>query len=104
MVKIDLIYKNINQLISTNEDVINTYELADLQKNQKDSYDLFHDLCESKKQVEYNQIYVSEYPVKRFVLLTTKNIETTSIEEFLYDDLDASEKIVFNDFLNTFIF
>jgi hypothetical protein len=103
MIKIDIIYKNINQLISTNEDVLNTYELSDLQSNQKDSYDLFHDLCESKKQAEYNQVYVSEYPLKRFVLLTTQNVETTSIEEFLYDDLSASEKTVFDDFWNAFI-
>ena len=103
MVKIDIIYKNIDQLISTNEDVLNTYDLADLQGSQKDSYNSFHALCEAKKQAEYNQVYISEYPVKRFVLLTTQSVETTSIEEILYDDLNASEKLVFDTFYADFI-
>lgn len=65
-------------------------------------YNNFIDLVDSKLTIEFNQIFVGEEVVKRFVGINVDEINVGNFQEVLYDDLSDSEKLVFDNFYNTF--
>lgn len=103
MEKIDIIYKEFNEIISRKDDDLITRKIDELDANLKSLYESFKSLVDSKVKEENNQIYVSNIDLKRFVTMLTNGIDVSNIEEVLYDDLTASEKVVFDSFYNNFI-
>jgi hypothetical protein len=103
MEKIDIIYKEFNEIISRKDDDLTTRKIDELDTNLKSSYESFKSLVDSKITQENNQIYVSNIDLKRFVTMLTNEVDVSNIEEVLYDDLTASEKVVFDSFYNNFI-
>ena len=99
--KIDILL-NYNELISSVDSSIKTYIISDLSGNEKLSYEDFIDLANSKNPNTYNQIFLTQDDVKRYVLLLVEKLEVMSIQEFDYDSLSDSEKLVFDNFYNTF--
>ena len=99
--KIDILL-NYNELISSVDSSIKTYIISDLSGNEKLSYEDFIDLANSKNPNTYNQIFLTQDDVKRYVLLLVEKLEVMSIQEFDYDFLSDSEKLVFDNFYNTF--
>lgn len=95
--KIDIlndIFQIVSEDIETGERVF--YSVNDLIDDEKISYDAFMNLVSIKTSEPYTHIFISENPIKRFV-----NISQDS-QEILYDDLTDSEKILFDNFYNTF--
>jgi hypothetical protein len=103
MEKIDIIYKEFNEIISRKDDSLITRKIDELDSNLKSSYESFKSLVDSKVKEENNQIYVSNIDLKRFVTMLTNGIDVSNIEEVLYDDLSTSEKAVFDRFYTDFI-
>lgn len=99
--KIDILL-DYNELISSVDSSIKTYIISDLSGNEKLSYEDFIDLANSKNPNTYNQIFLTQDDVKRYVLLLVEKLEVMSIQEFDYDFLSDSEKLVFDNFYNTF--
>ena len=65
-------------------------------------YTDFMSLVDSKITIEYNQVFVGEEVVRRFVGIDSEEINTGDFQEVLYDDLAVEEKLVFDNFYNTF--
>jgi hypothetical protein len=99
--KVDILL-DYNELISTVNSSVKTYIISDLSGDENLSYQDFINLANSKNPNTYNQIFVTEYDVKRYVLLLVDKLEVKSMQEFNYDDLSDSEKLVFDNFYNTF--
>jgi hypothetical protein len=99
--KIDILL-DYNELISTINSVVKTYIISDLSGNESLYYQSFIDLINSKTPEKYNQVFVTENDVKRYVLLLVERLEVISMQEFEYNTLSDSEKLVFNTFYNTF--
>ena len=100
--KIDILL-NYNELITTVDSVVKTNMLSNLTGYELTSYQDFINMVNSKNPEKYNQIFVTESDVKRYVLLLVESLEVKSTQEFNYDDLINSEKIMFDNFYNTFI-
>jgi hypothetical protein len=103
MEKIDIIYKEFNEIISRKDDSLITRKIDELDANLKSSYKSFKSLVDFKVTQENNQIYISNIDLKRFVTMLTNGIDVSNIEEVLYDDLSTSEKAVFDTFYTDFI-
>jgi hypothetical protein len=99
--KVDILL-DYNELISNVDSVIKTYFISDLSGDENLSYQEFINLVNSKNPNTYNQIFVTESDVKRYVLLLVDKLEVKSMQEFNYDDLAVEEKLVFDNFYNTF--
>lgn len=102
--KIDILNKNeliVVQSLENGEQQF--YNASELIGNKLSSFNSFIQLVNDKSTIEYTQIYISENPVKRFVVLTIEAYKVNSLEEVLYDDLDASDKLVFDTFYSDFI-
>jgi hypothetical protein len=99
--KIDILLEY-NELISNVDSLIKTYIISDLSGDENLSYQDFINLANSKNPNTYNQIFVTEDDIKRYVLLLVEKLEVKSIQEFEYDTLSDSEKLVFDNFYNTF--
>ena len=99
--KVDILL-DYNELISTVDSVVKTYIINDLSGNEKLSYQDFINLANSKTPDAYNQVFVTEDDVKRYVLLLVEKLEVKSMQEFEYDTLSDLEKLVFDNFYNTF--
>jgi hypothetical protein len=99
--KVDILL-DYNELISTVNSSVKTYIISDLSGDENLSYQDFINLANSKNPNTYNQIFVTESDVKRYVLLLVDKLEVKSMQEFNYDDLSDSEKLVFDNFYNTF--
>jgi hypothetical protein len=65
-------------------------------------YNDFMSLVNSKITIEYNQVFVGEEVVRRFVGIDLEGIDVGNFQEALYDDLSESEKETFDTFYNTF--
>jgi hypothetical protein len=99
--KIDILL-DYNELISTVDSAVKTYIISDLSGDENLSYQDFINLANSKNPNIYNQIFVTEDDIKRYVLLLVEKLEVKSIQEFEYDSLSDLEKLVFDNFYNTF--
>jgi hypothetical protein len=66
------------------------------------TYNDFMSLVSSKITIEYTQVFVGEEVVRRFVGIDLEEINTGDFQEVLYDDLAVEEKLVFDNFYNTF--
>ena len=99
--KIDILL-DYNELISTVNSSVKTYTISDLSGSENLSYQEFIDLVSSKKPNTYNQIFVTESDIKRYVLLLVEKLEVKSMQEYEYDSLSDSEKLIFDNFYNTF--
>jgi hypothetical protein len=99
--KVDILL-DYNELISTVDSAVKTYIISDLSGDKNLSYQDFINLANSKNPNIYNQIFVTEDDIKRYVLLLVEKLEVKSIQEFEYDTLSNSEKLVFDNFYNTF--
>jgi hypothetical protein len=95
--KIDIL-TDIGQIVSENFETGERvfYNINDLVSDEKNSYDAFMNIVSTKTSEPYIHIFSSESPIKRFV-----NINQES-QEVLYDELSDSEKLVFDNFYNTF--
>ena len=65
-------------------------------------YNDFISLVTSKITIEYNQIFVGEEVIKRFVGIEVEGINVGGFQEVLYDDLTPEEKSTFDVFFNVF--
>lgn len=99
--KIDILL-DYNELVSTVNSSVKTYTISDLSGSENLSYQEFIDLVSSKNPNTYNQIFVTESDIKRYVLLLVEKLEVKSMQEYEYDSLSDSEKLVFDNFYNTF--
>lgn len=99
--KIDILL-DYNELISNVDSIIKTYFISDLSGDEKLSYQDFINLVNSKNPTKYNQIFATKDDVKRYVLLLVERLEVRSMQEFDYNSLSDSEKLVFDNFYNTF--
>lgn len=99
--KIDILL-DYNELISTVDSVVTTNIISDLSGDENLSYQNFINLANSKNPDIYNQIFVTEDDIKRYVLLLVEKLEVKSMQEFEYDSLSNSEKLVFDNFYNIF--
>lgn len=99
--KIDILL-DYNELISTVDSVVTTNIISDLSGDKNLSYQDFINLANSKNPDIYNQIFVTEDDIKRYVLLLVEKLEVKSMQEFEYDSLSDSEKLIFDNFYNTF--
>ena len=66
--KIDILL-DYNELISTVDSVVTTNIISDLSGDENLSYQNFINLANSKNPDIYNQIFVTEDDIKRYVLL-----------------------------------
>jgi hypothetical protein len=62
MEKIDIIYKEFNEIISRKDDSLITRKIDELDANLKSSYESFKSLVDFKVTQENNQIYIWFYP------------------------------------------
>lgn len=99
--KIDILL-DYNEIISSVESVVTIHMISDLSGNESLSYQSFIDLVNSKTPEKYNQVFITEEDVKRYVLLLVESLEVKSMHDVLYDALSDSEKLVFDNFYNTF--
>jgi hypothetical protein len=99
--KIDILL-DYNELISNVDSVVKTYIISDLSGDENLSYQDFINLVNSKNPDIYNQIFVTEDDIKRYVLLLVEKLEVKYMQEVLYDDLSEFEKETFNTFYKTF--
>jgi hypothetical protein len=65
-------------------------------------YNDFMSLVNSKITIEYNQVFVGEEVVKRFVGINVDGINVGDFQEVLYDDLTVEEKSTFDVFFTVF--
>jgi hypothetical protein len=101
MNKIDILF-NIDELISVIDDSTKTYKISSFTGDDLIIYQSFIDMVNSKNNFEYNQIMISDYYVKRYVLIFQEYLILKKSEEILYDNLSDAEKIIFDNFYNTF--
>ena len=101
MTKIDILF-DVNELISVIEDNTQILKINDLQGNDLIAYQSFIDMVNNKPHIIYNQIMATDYYGKRYVLILQEHLIVKESEEVLYDDLSDLEKLVFDNFYNTF--
>lgn len=65
-------------------------------------YTDFMSLVDSKLTIEYNQVFVGEEVVRRFVGIDLEGINIGDYQETLYDDLTVEEKSTFDVFFTVF--
>jgi hypothetical protein len=78
------------------------FTISKLSGEQLLVYNNFIDLVDSKLTIEFNQVFVGEEVVKRFVGINVDGINVGDFQEALYDDLSEFEKETFNTFYKTF--
>jgi hypothetical protein len=78
------------------------FTISELSGEQLLVYNNFIDLVDSKLTIEYNQVFVGEEVVKRFVGINVDGINVGDFQEVLYDNLTVEEKLVFDNFYKTF--
>ena len=101
--KID-IFLELNFLVIEN---LNTQEqkyftISDLSGDLLVSYNNFNQLINQKTNEDLNQIYVAKKPMIRFVTMKVYITNVENIQETLYGDLTNDEKIIYDNFYNTF--
>ena len=101
--KIDIL-KSDDTIVST---IYETQErkffvISELNGAELKSYNAFNDLAQEKFG-DNEQLFLSDSPIKRLVKIYDFRIDNKGFEEVLYDDLTASEKVVFDSFYNNFI-
>ncbi len=99
--KIDILL-DYNELISTIDSAVTTHMISDLSGDENLSYQSFINLVNSKTPEKYNQVFITETDVKRYVLLLVESLEVKYMQEVLYDDLNVEEKLTFDTFYNLF--
>jgi hypothetical protein len=100
--KIDII-KFINQLNVedySNGETRNNL-ISELKDNELSSYNDFNQLVQDKLG-NNEQIFVSNSQVVRFAIIYDFEVDKKGFQEVLYDDLSDSEKLIFDNFYNTF--
>ena len=101
--KIDILKSNdviVEQNLITQEQKY--FTISELVGDLLISYNEFINIVDSKLQNQYTQIYVAKEPTIRFVGLSVDGVNVNNINEVLYDDLNENEKIIFDNFYNTF--
>lgn len=95
--KIDIL-NDISQIVSENFETGDRifYDISSLNNEQLASYNSFMDLVKLKTSEPWIHIYVGDYPIKRFVKLSSES------QEVYYDDLTIEEKSTFDVFFTTF--
>jgi hypothetical protein len=78
------------------------FTISELSGEQLLVYNNFIDLVDSKLTIEFNQVFVGEEVVKRFVGINVDGINVGDFQEVLYDDLSDEDKLTFDTFYNTF--
>jgi hypothetical protein len=78
------------------------FTISELSGDLLTSYNAFNSLVDEKTIAEFTQVYVGVQPIKRFVALTVDITTVENIQETLYDNLSDSEKLIFDNFYNTF--
>ena len=100
--KIDII-KFIDQLIvedySTGETKSNL--ISELKDDELSSYTAFTELVQDKLG-DNKQIFASNSQVIRFAIIYDFETDQKGFNEVLYDDLSTEEKLIFDNFYNTF--
>lgn len=76
------------------------FTISELTGEYLSSYNDFITLVDSKIMIKYNQIFVGEEVVRRFVGIELDGINLGEFQEILYDDLTTEEKLVFDNFYN----
>ena len=100
--KIDIV-KFIDQIVSENytEPETKSYTISDLKDDELTVYNNFNDLVFDKLG-ENNQVFVSNSQVIRFAIIYDFETDKIGFKETLYDDLSTEEKLIFDNFYNTF--
>ena len=100
--KIDIV-KFIDQMVSENytEPETKSYTISDLKDDELTVYNNFNDLVFDKLG-ENNQVFVSNSQVIRFAIIYDFETDKIGFKETLYDDLSTEEKLIFDNFYNTF--
>ena len=75
--------------------------ISELKDDELSSYNAFNELVQDKLG-DNEQIFVSNSQVVRFAIIYDFEIDKKGFQEVLYDDLSDSEKLVFDNFYNTF--
>jgi hypothetical protein len=75
------------------------YTITDLAPDELKKYDSFMDLVKLKTSEPYDQIYISNFPLKRFVNIADEGIK---IKEILYSDMENTERDIFDSFYDLF--
>lgn len=101
MTKVDILF-NIDELVSVIEDSTLIRKISELKGDDLITYQSFIEMVNNKHHIEYNQLMVTDYYVKRYVLIFQENLIVKANEETLYDNLSDSEKLIFDNFYNTF--
>ncbi len=101
MTKVDILF-NADELISVIEDTTIIRKISNLKDEELSAYQDFIDMVNDKEHIEYNQIFITDYYVKRYALILQEDFIVKELEEVLYDALSNSEKLVFDKFYNTF--
>lgn len=100
--KIDIV-KFIDQIIT--EDFLNQEKkidfISELQDSKLSAYNDFNQLVQDKLG-DNEQIFVSNSQVIRFAIIYDFEIDKKGFQEVLYDDLSTEEKLIFDNFYNTF--
>jgi len=78
------------------------FVISELTGNKLNSYDSLIDLAQQKFG-ENEQLFLSNTPIKRLVKIYEFKIDNKGFEEVLYDDLTASEKVIFDTFYSEFV-
>jgi hypothetical protein len=78
------------------------FTISELNGELLKSYNNFNLLVNSKITIKYNQVFVGEEVVKRFVGIDLEGINVGDFQEVLYDDLTNQEKTIFDNFYNSF--
>ncbi len=99
MTKIDIL---LSDIISVIDDTTLIRKISDLEGKDLSAYQDFTDMVNNKQHIEYNQTFITDYYVKRYALILQEDLIIKEIEEVLYDDLSDSEKLIFDNFYNTF--
>ena len=100
--KIDILLKH-NELITEIDSNTIIYKINELLNDKLISYGEFMYLVNSKSTENYNHIFITDYNVKRYVLINQEGLNIVSMVEYDYDNLDLSEKQIFDNFYNAFI-
>lgn len=101
MTKIDILF-NVGELIVVINDETKILKISDLEGDDLTLYQDFINMVNKKQHIDYNQIFITDYYIKRYTLILQEYLTLKAMEEVLYDDLTDNEKIIYDNFYNNF--
>jgi hypothetical protein len=101
MTKIDILF-NVGELITVINDETQILKIDEFEGIDLTLYQDFIAMVNNRQHIEYNQLFITDYYIKRYALILQEHLTLKAMEEVLYEDLTNDEKIIYDNFYNNF--